>query len=96
MQIDTLHRSVIMADKMQQSKASSDSLEVHKSVEDVAGSPTLCFNIGQDSPSDYCGVVITGNPGLIEFYEVFMQRLHKASKCRLQVVGVSQAGRPFA
>ncbi len=68
------------------------SLEVHKSVEDVAEAPTLCLQVGKNSRSDYCVVVVTGNPGLIEFYEVFMLQIHKISQCQLQVMGVSQAG----
>ena len=71
------------------------SLEVHKSVENVADSPSLVLHIGKESHSKFCAVVITGNPGMIEFYEVFMLHLHKASKCRLQVMGVSQAGNVF-
>ena len=68
------------------------SLEVHKSVENVADSPSLVLHIGKESHSKFCAVVITGNPGMIEFYEVFMLHLHKASKCHLQVMGISQAG----
>eukprot|EP00794_Sanderia_malayensis_P012109 gene12109-13360_t len=68
------------------------SLEVHRSVEDVLGAPTLCLQVGQNSSSDFCAVVITGNPGLIEFYEVFMLQIHKISGCQLQVIGLSQAG----
>ena len=69
------------------------SLEVHKSVENVADSPTLVFHIGRASHSEYCAVVVTGTPGMIEFYEVFMLQLHKASRCHLEVVGISQAGK---
>ena len=69
------------------------SLEVHKSVENVADSPTLVFHIGRESHSEYCAVMVTGTPGMIEFYEVFMLQLHKASSCHLEVVGVSQAGK---
>ena len=69
------------------------SLEVHKSVENVANSPTLVFHIGRESHSEYCAVMVTGNPGMIEFYEVFMLQLHKASSCHLEVVGISQAGK---
>eukprot|EP00795_Rhopilema_esculentum_P008281 gene8281-14239_t len=68
------------------------SLEVHRSVEDVCNSPTLVSQIGKNSHSKFCVVVVTGNPGMIEFYEVFMLQLHKASKCHLEVVGISQAG----
>ena len=69
------------------------SLEIHKSVENVADSPTLVFHIGRESHSEYCAVMVTGNPGMIEFYEVFMLQLHKASRCHLEVVGISQAGK---
>ena len=69
------------------------SLEIHKSVEDVAESPSLVLHIGKESNSKFCAVVITGNPGMIEFYEIFMLHLHKASKCHLQVMGISQAGK---
>jgi len=68
------------------------SLEIHRSVENVAGSPSLVLHIGKESNSDFCAVVITGNPGMIEFYEIFMLHLHKASNCHLQVMGISQAG----
>ena len=68
-------------------------LEIHKSVENVADSPTLVFHIGRESHSEYCAVMVTGNPGMIEFYEVFMLQLHKASRCHLEVVGISQAGK---
>ena len=35
-------------------------------------------------------VLIPGNPGLIEFYEVFMEKLHELRK--LSIIGFSHAG----
>ena len=35
-------------------------------------------------------VLVPGNPGLIEFYEVFMEKLHELRK--LPIIGFSHAG----
>ena len=93
--IQLISHAWLMFSKMEDDNTPCCSLEIHRSVENVAGSPSLVLHIGTESNSDFCAVVITGNPGMIEFYEIFMLHLHKASNCHLQVMGISQAGRKF-
>ena len=37
-------------------------------------------------------VVIPGNPGIIDFYDVYLESLFRASGCKVPVYGVEHAG----
>ena len=50
---------------------------------------TKNFNIEMEKTKTVI-VLIPGNPGLIEFYEVFMEKLHELRK--LPIIGFSHAG----
>ena len=69
-----------------------DKASVYRKVVRVDGIPTVVSQVGNLEASKDCIVLLTGNPGLIEFYDVFISRLHVASSNRLPVIGVAQAG----
>ena len=71
--------------------------EVKYRVENVFGYSTVIASIGFDDelciPSDTKNVVvlIPGNPGLIEFYQVFMKKLYELKS--VPIIGFSHAGK---
>ncbi|XP_071804383.1 lipid droplet-associated hydrolase-like [Asterias amurensis] len=54
--------------------------------------PNLAETIEVADESDVLFLVIPGNPGIVDFYEVFMLTLFKASGCKVPVWGISHAG----
>lgn len=63
-----------------------------KNVVNVMGIPTVVACIGEISNSDACGILIPGNPGIIEFYDVFLTKLYEDFGPKLPIIGLAQAG----
>lgn len=70
-----------------------DSPEIQRKVIPVNGIPTVISTL---LPRDTCPkvsvVVIPGNPGLVEYYDLFIKGLFEASKKTLAIYGISHAG----
>jgi len=70
--------------------------EVKHRVENVFGYSTVVASIGFDDELQVVDgtkniiVLIPGNPGLIEFYQVFMKRLYELKS--IPIIGFSHAG----
>lgn len=67
--------------------------EIQRKVIPVNGIPTVISTL---LPRDTCPkvsvVVIPGNPGLVEYYDLFIKGLFEASKKTLAIYGISHAG----
>ena len=63
-----------------------------KEVKIISGSSTVISSIGTVDKSDTCIVFIPGNPGIIEFYDVFLSALYKMCRSKISIVGVAHAG----
>ena len=65
---------------------------VKKQVKTISGSSTVISSLGSVNRSNLCIVFIPGNPGIIEFYDVFLSKLHKMCDRKVPVYGVAHAG----
>ena len=83
-----------MADRFEQNeeKETNDKNAVKRSVKNVMGIPTVVSSLGNLSDNNVCVIFIPGNPGVIEFYDVFLERLYERSAKRLPVIGIAQGG----
>lgn len=62
-------------------------------VKKIMGSNTVISRFGAVTKRcNYCIIFIPGNPGIIEFYDVFLLKLHQLTGCRVPVIGIAQAG----
>ncbi|XP_020895474.1 lipid droplet-associated hydrolase [Exaiptasia diaphana] len=69
------------------------SAEIERKVVPVNGIPTVISVLQpKDKPSKLSVVVIPGNPGLVEYYDVFISSLYEASGQSLSIYGISHAG----
>ena len=67
-------------------------MELKYEVRNILGYSTVISSIGfsKEKIDDKVIVLIPGNPGLIEFYQVFMKKLFALKK--IPILGISHAG----
>lgn len=64
-----------------------------KQITVVHGFPTVVSKIlPRKEVHDTVIVVVPGNPGIIDFYDVYLESLFRASGCKVPVYGVEHAG----
>lgn len=69
------------------------SAEIERKVIPVNGIPTVISVLQSKEKSPKLSVVvIPGNPGLVEYYDVFITSLYEASGKSLAIYGISHAG----
>ncbi|XP_064652518.1 lipid droplet-associated hydrolase-like [Lineus longissimus] len=70
----------------------TEEIETRSEFAFVCGVPTHVLKYGQLGDNDTLILVIPGNPGIIGFYELFMDTLNQLSDYSIPVWGVSHAG----
>ena len=56
----------------------------------VMGSQTIVSSIGNYKDNDLVLVFIPGNPGIIDFYDIYFEELYKL--LQIPIVGISHGG----
>ena len=64
-----------------------------REVKTICESSTVISSFGDlKKANKRCIVFVPGNPGIIEFYDVFLTELHKLTNYEVPVYGIAQGG----